>query len=62
MSGNRKDWRWCRWGRHWVFDFPLPVGAFCGTCYLDLCNRDKDRHEAKEAAIYLEKDYAAVMF
>lgn len=59
MSGNRKGWKWCRKGRHWVFDFPLGTGSICDRCWQELINRDKDRAEAKAAAEYLERDYTA---
>lgn len=49
MSGNTKDWRWCKHGRHWVFEFPLGVDQTCGQCLLAWINAPKEKAESKQA-------------
>ena len=39
--------------------FPPGIHWVCGECLMGLVNRDRDRKEAKAAADYLERDYAA---
>lgn len=59
MSANQKDWKWCKYCRHWVFTFPLGVGQMCDHCWLELIEYDKNKTEARQAATYLERDYCA---
>lgn len=58
---NRKDWRWCKRCRRWVFWWSFGVGGLCPECWVDIATYDKRKAEAREAAAYLERDYAAIM-
>lgn len=59
MSGNRKDWRWCRRCRQWVLAFPL-VDQWCDACWREWAEHDKRKAETREAENYLLRDYSSV--
>ena len=58
MTGNQKDWRWCKRCRKWVMAFSFGVGGWCGPCLIEWSESARHIAEAKEAASYLERDYA----
>lgn len=62
IGSNHKKWRLCRFCHKWVFDYPLGVDQMCDQCWVALVNHDHNKRGALEAAEYLERDYAVVMF